>query len=310
MDSGAQRRGLINWPSAADALPHLCDEKNVALFERHGVFTPAELKSRQEIYLGQLREGHQHRGPHHVGHGEAGTSCPASSITRQAGQRRPDQKQHRRGQRPGNRPVPAALPAGPAGAGRRSGPAPGPGPKPYRPAEYRDNVCPAMDVRARRWTAPSPWCPPSCGPIPTTAACCSASGNSVSLSLAFWGSACGSRVAPFFQEEGVSPQRQNVLLYFVSPRSWGAPRSNRLRPWRLPPGPFQDVLDKSPFASRYFSRPGSTGASRARDSSASRSPGRLRMAVQIVPKANVIPPRLAILQNHVDKMVCVSPVPW
>ncbi len=47
----AQRRGLINWPSAADALPHLCDEKNVALFERHGVFTPAELKSRQEIYL-------------------------------------------------------------------------------------------------------------------------------------------------------------------------------------------------------------------------------------------------------------------
>ena len=47
----AQRRGLINWPSAADALPHMADEKNVALFERHGVFTRAELKSRQEIYL-------------------------------------------------------------------------------------------------------------------------------------------------------------------------------------------------------------------------------------------------------------------
>ena len=34
-----------------DALPHLLDEKNVALFSRHGVYSQAELRSRYEISL-------------------------------------------------------------------------------------------------------------------------------------------------------------------------------------------------------------------------------------------------------------------
>lgn len=47
----AQRRGLTNYPSAADALPHLTDEKNIKLFEKHGVYTATELFSRCEIQL-------------------------------------------------------------------------------------------------------------------------------------------------------------------------------------------------------------------------------------------------------------------
>jgi glutamine synthetase len=47
----AARRGLLNYPSAADCLPHLSDEKNAALFERHGIYSLPELKARQEILL-------------------------------------------------------------------------------------------------------------------------------------------------------------------------------------------------------------------------------------------------------------------
>ena len=47
----AKRRGLPNFVSTIDALPHLLDEKNVRLFTTHGVFTEAELRSRLEIKL-------------------------------------------------------------------------------------------------------------------------------------------------------------------------------------------------------------------------------------------------------------------
>ncbi len=47
----AARRGLKNYPSTAEALPHFTDAENVALFSRHGVFTESEMKSRQEILL-------------------------------------------------------------------------------------------------------------------------------------------------------------------------------------------------------------------------------------------------------------------
>ncbi len=47
----AQRRGLMNLRTTPEALAHLLDEKNVALFERHGVFSAAELRSRYEILL-------------------------------------------------------------------------------------------------------------------------------------------------------------------------------------------------------------------------------------------------------------------
>ena len=45
----AERRGLPNFKSMVDAIPSLNTEKSVALFEKFGVFTKAELDSRVEI---------------------------------------------------------------------------------------------------------------------------------------------------------------------------------------------------------------------------------------------------------------------
>ena len=47
----AEKRGLLNLKSSDVAIPHLKDEKNVQLFEKHGVFTREELESRTEIML-------------------------------------------------------------------------------------------------------------------------------------------------------------------------------------------------------------------------------------------------------------------
>lgn len=46
----AERRGLLNLRTAPEAFAHLTEEKNVALFAKHGIFTAAELESRQEIH--------------------------------------------------------------------------------------------------------------------------------------------------------------------------------------------------------------------------------------------------------------------
>lgn len=47
----AAKRGLSNYPSTADCLPHLMDDKNVRLFERHGVYSETELRARRDILL-------------------------------------------------------------------------------------------------------------------------------------------------------------------------------------------------------------------------------------------------------------------
>ena len=47
----AERRGLLNLPTTADTLPCYLNEKNIALFERHKIFTASELRSRYEILL-------------------------------------------------------------------------------------------------------------------------------------------------------------------------------------------------------------------------------------------------------------------
>ena len=44
-------RGLSNYPTTPDCMPHLLDEKNVKMLTSHKVFTEAELKSRVEIML-------------------------------------------------------------------------------------------------------------------------------------------------------------------------------------------------------------------------------------------------------------------
>ena len=47
----AEKRGLYNFRTAAEALPHFADKENIALFERNGVFTAREVVTRTEIML-------------------------------------------------------------------------------------------------------------------------------------------------------------------------------------------------------------------------------------------------------------------
>ncbi len=47
----AERRGLSNYPTTPDCMPHILDEKNVDMLLRHKVFTYPELKSRCDIML-------------------------------------------------------------------------------------------------------------------------------------------------------------------------------------------------------------------------------------------------------------------
>ncbi len=46
-----EKRGLCNYRTTADCIPHLLDKKNVDMLTSHKVFTEAELKSRMEIIL-------------------------------------------------------------------------------------------------------------------------------------------------------------------------------------------------------------------------------------------------------------------
>ena len=46
-----EKRGLCNYRTTADCIPHLLDKKNVEMLTSHKVFTEAELKSRMEITL-------------------------------------------------------------------------------------------------------------------------------------------------------------------------------------------------------------------------------------------------------------------
>lgn len=49
----AERRGLLNYRTTLDAIPHLTDEKNKALFEKYGVLSHRELEAREEIAFDQ-----------------------------------------------------------------------------------------------------------------------------------------------------------------------------------------------------------------------------------------------------------------
>lgn len=46
-----EKRGLLNYRTTPDCMPHLLDEKNVRMLTSHRVFSEAELKSRCEIML-------------------------------------------------------------------------------------------------------------------------------------------------------------------------------------------------------------------------------------------------------------------
>ncbi len=47
----AKKRGLPNLPTSIDAIPHFEDEKSIALFTRHKVFSEREIHARTEILL-------------------------------------------------------------------------------------------------------------------------------------------------------------------------------------------------------------------------------------------------------------------
>ncbi len=47
----AKKRGLLNLPTTVDAMPTVLLKKNIDLFERHGIYTEAEVRSRYEINL-------------------------------------------------------------------------------------------------------------------------------------------------------------------------------------------------------------------------------------------------------------------
>ena len=47
----AEKRGLCNYKTTADAMPHICDKKNVEMLTSHGIFTEAEIFSRCDIML-------------------------------------------------------------------------------------------------------------------------------------------------------------------------------------------------------------------------------------------------------------------
>ena len=46
----AEKRGLCNFPSTAEALPAYIAQKNVDLFVKHGIYTPDEVQARYEIH--------------------------------------------------------------------------------------------------------------------------------------------------------------------------------------------------------------------------------------------------------------------
>jgi len=47
----AQKRGLLNLRTAADAIVHLTDDKNLNLYTKHDIFSALELRSRRDIML-------------------------------------------------------------------------------------------------------------------------------------------------------------------------------------------------------------------------------------------------------------------
>ena len=55
-EAEAEGRGLSNYKRTPDALIHYCDEKNVALFERHRIYSLKEMESRLEISLDEYKK--------------------------------------------------------------------------------------------------------------------------------------------------------------------------------------------------------------------------------------------------------------
>lgn len=55
-EAEAKRRGLSNFKTSPEAYCHFDDEKNVELFEKFGVMSRVEIRSRREIYFANYRK--------------------------------------------------------------------------------------------------------------------------------------------------------------------------------------------------------------------------------------------------------------
>ena len=67
----AERRGLVNLPNTAAALPAYILPKNVALMTKHGVYTTSEMLARHEIHMEKILQADLHRGGDARRHGPA-----------------------------------------------------------------------------------------------------------------------------------------------------------------------------------------------------------------------------------------------
>ncbi len=55
-EAEAKRRGLSNFKTSPEAYAHFDDDKNVSLFEKFGVMSRVELRSRREVYFANYRK--------------------------------------------------------------------------------------------------------------------------------------------------------------------------------------------------------------------------------------------------------------
>ena len=51
IEEATEKRGLLNYRTTPDCIPHLLDEKNITMLTSHKILTEAEIKSRAEIML-------------------------------------------------------------------------------------------------------------------------------------------------------------------------------------------------------------------------------------------------------------------
>jgi glutamine synthetase len=56
----AEKRGLLNLKTTADALSCFISKKNIELFEHYGILSEIELRSRYEILLEKLLQDYKH----------------------------------------------------------------------------------------------------------------------------------------------------------------------------------------------------------------------------------------------------------
>ena len=74
-------RGLCNYPTTPDCMPHLLDKKNVDMLTAHKIYSVSEVRH----YAGKLLQGRHHRGQHHGGHGEKADSPRGGGLRLRAG---------------------------------------------------------------------------------------------------------------------------------------------------------------------------------------------------------------------------------